>query len=428
MHGKRVDGWEVDRDDGKCPSRGLRWRHPWADQLPFHQTFVRCEEGSSGWSWPGRQSSSPVAPGASARGSRGRSSRRARTWSCAPADRPARPSNPAAGKPSSARSTCANADAVRAFFAAVAADHGRLDALVNNAGGTPYRLLDEGEAERHARVVELNLTAPLTASLAARPYLRGGARLGRDDRQRERGAALARDGGVRRREGGPGEPRPLDGGGVGARGPRQHPGTRDGPHRTERTALRRRGGRRARWAGPCRSAGSPSPQEVGAAAVFLASRAGVVHQRRVPPRPRGRRTPRVPGRGQRANKPKGTEDERTVRGPGRDRDRRGAGPWPRPRAGVRRAGGAGRGQRPGGAASTGRAASAGPRSPVVDEIRAAGGEAVAHGGDIATTEGAASLDRDGAGRRSARCTPWSTTRGSCATGCWSTSTRTTGTR
>ncbi|MER0445047.1 SDR family oxidoreductase [Streptomyces sp. Edi4] len=62
--------------------------------------------------------------------------------------------------------------AVRAFFAAVAADIGRLDTLVNNAGGTPYRLLEESEAERHARVVELNLTAPLTASLAARPHLR----------------------------------------------------------------------------------------------------------------------------------------------------------------------------------------------------------------------------------------------------------------
>lgn len=63
-------------------------------------------------------------------------------------------------------------DAVRGFFAEVTADYGRLDTLVNNAGGTPYRLLDEGEAERHARVVELNLTAPLTASLAARPHLR----------------------------------------------------------------------------------------------------------------------------------------------------------------------------------------------------------------------------------------------------------------
>ncbi|MFF9842118.1 SDR family oxidoreductase [Streptomyces sp. NPDC013740] len=34
-----------------------------------------------------------------------------------------------------------------------------------------------------------------------------------------------------------------------------------------------------------------------------------------------------------------------------------------------------------------------PAAPVVEEIRAAGGEAVAHGGDIATTEGAASLVR-----------------------------------
>ncbi|MGW0769986.1 SDR family oxidoreductase [Streptomyces sp. NPDC002676] len=36
---------------------------------------------------------------------------------------------------------------------------------------------------------------------------------------------------------------------------------------------------------------------------------------------------------------------------------------------------------------------AGPAQQVVDEIRALGGEAVAHGGDIATTEGAASLIR-----------------------------------
>ncbi|MFG2144678.1 SDR family oxidoreductase [Streptomyces sp. NPDC048696] len=75
--------------------------------------------------------------------------------------------------------------AVREFFDAVATAYGRLDLLVNNAGGTPYRLLGEGEAgnteirtgaldaERHARVIALNLIAPLTASLAAYPYLRG---------------------------------------------------------------------------------------------------------------------------------------------------------------------------------------------------------------------------------------------------------------
>ncbi|MFE2879979.1 SDR family oxidoreductase [Streptomyces roseus] len=62
--------------------------------------------------------------------------------------------------------------AVEEFFGSVERRYGRLDCLVNNAGGTPYRLLGEGEAERHARVVELNLLAPMTASLAAYPRLR----------------------------------------------------------------------------------------------------------------------------------------------------------------------------------------------------------------------------------------------------------------
>ncbi|MFI6940917.1 SDR family oxidoreductase [Streptomyces sp. NPDC050418] len=62
--------------------------------------------------------------------------------------------------------------AVEGFFAEVAAAHGRLDVLVNNAGGTPYRTLAEGGAARHARVLELNLVVPLTVSLAAYPLLR----------------------------------------------------------------------------------------------------------------------------------------------------------------------------------------------------------------------------------------------------------------
>lgn len=61
-----------------------------------------------------------------------------------------------------------NPPAVRAFFAALP----RLDVLVNNAGGTPYRLLADADPERHARVVELNLITPLTASLAAYAHLR----------------------------------------------------------------------------------------------------------------------------------------------------------------------------------------------------------------------------------------------------------------
>ncbi|MFF4493159.1 SDR family oxidoreductase [Streptomyces sp. NPDC001546] len=63
-------------------------------------------------------------------------------------------------------------DAVQGFLDGVAGRYGRLDCLVNNAGGTPYRPLGEGGAERHARVLALNLVAPMTASLAAYPWLR----------------------------------------------------------------------------------------------------------------------------------------------------------------------------------------------------------------------------------------------------------------
>ncbi|MFJ9544095.1 SDR family oxidoreductase [Streptomyces sp. NPDC101225] len=60
-----------------------------------------------------------------------------------------------------------DAEAVTAFFSQVRAEYGGVDALINNAGGTPYRMLEEGGAERHARVIELNLLAPLAVSLAA---------------------------------------------------------------------------------------------------------------------------------------------------------------------------------------------------------------------------------------------------------------------
>jgi NAD(P)-dependent dehydrogenase (short-subunit alcohol dehydrogenase family) len=63
-------------------------------------------------------------------------------------------------------------EAGAALLAQVAADHGRLDLLVNNAGGTPYLPLADGEAERHRRILELNLIAPLLLSRAAHAVMR----------------------------------------------------------------------------------------------------------------------------------------------------------------------------------------------------------------------------------------------------------------
>ena len=63
-------------------------------------------------------------------------------------------------------------EAGAALLAQVAADHGRLDLLVNNAGGTPYLPLAEGEAERHHRILELNLIAPLLLSRSAYAVMR----------------------------------------------------------------------------------------------------------------------------------------------------------------------------------------------------------------------------------------------------------------
>lgn len=80
-----------------------------------------------------------------------------------------------------------------------------------------------------------------------------------------------------------------------------------------------------------------------------------------------------------------------------------------------------------GVAPDGAGASAGPAREVVEEIRAAGGDAVAHDGDIATGRGAASSSPS-RWRRTGGSTPWSTTPGSCGTACSSISTRTTGTR
>ncbi|MGW2142778.1 SDR family oxidoreductase [Nonomuraea bangladeshensis] len=51
------------------------------------------------------------------------------------------------------------------------AGFGRLDVVVNNAGGSPYAPLAGTSPRLHARVIELNLTAPLQVAQYARPLL-----------------------------------------------------------------------------------------------------------------------------------------------------------------------------------------------------------------------------------------------------------------
>ena len=49
----------------------------------------------------------------------------------------------------------------------VAAAYGRLDIVVNNAGGAPHVSVADGSARYHAAVIDLNLIAPLTIARAA---------------------------------------------------------------------------------------------------------------------------------------------------------------------------------------------------------------------------------------------------------------------
>lgn len=60
-----------------------------------------------------------------------------------------------------------DADAVTAMVEAIVAEHGRLDVLVNNAGGAPYADAATASPRFHDRVVQLNLLAPLVVAQAA---------------------------------------------------------------------------------------------------------------------------------------------------------------------------------------------------------------------------------------------------------------------
>ena len=64
-------------------------------------------------------------------------------------------------------------EAVGALVAAVVADHGSLDVLVNNAGGAPYAEAATASPRFHAKVVELNLLSPLLVAQAANAVMQG---------------------------------------------------------------------------------------------------------------------------------------------------------------------------------------------------------------------------------------------------------------
>ncbi|MCF8569958.1 SDR family oxidoreductase [Gordonia sp. HY002] len=62
-------------------------------------------------------------------------------------------------------------DAVAAMIEAVVARHGRLDGLVNNAGGSPFALAADASDRFTQKILELNLLAPMIVTRAAQAVM-----------------------------------------------------------------------------------------------------------------------------------------------------------------------------------------------------------------------------------------------------------------
>lgn len=64
-------------------------------------------------------------------------------------------------------------EAVQALVEGVVAEHGRLDVVVNNAGGAPYAEAAGASPRFHEKILALNLTAALNVSQAANRIMQG---------------------------------------------------------------------------------------------------------------------------------------------------------------------------------------------------------------------------------------------------------------
>lgn len=60
-----------------------------------------------------------------------------------------------------------DAAAVDALFVSIHKKHGRLDVLVNNAGGAPFAMADKASPRFHEKIIALNLLAPLNLAQKA---------------------------------------------------------------------------------------------------------------------------------------------------------------------------------------------------------------------------------------------------------------------
>ena len=127
----------------------------------------------------------------------------------------------------------------------------RLDVVVSNAGGSPYAAAATASPRFHAKVIELNLIAPLHIAQAANAVMQApGRRIDHHGRQRERRPAVTGHGRVRRREGRPAPP---------GHQPRHRVGSR-GQGQLRRAGLRGdRGGRRSSTGTRTKSPPSPRP-------------------------------------------------------------------------------------------------------------------------------------------------------------------------